>query len=405
VEQRALACVIGDLSLVRALGRRGIPVAAAISQQRSPLAWSRYCSATLHTSSWVDEPERAVAELVSWAREQAEPPVAFYQGDHDLLALSRQRELLTPHLRCVLPPAPLVEDLTDKLRFAALAARVLLPTPSTVTLERSQAVARAAGWKDFPCVLKPAVRTRWFGSALLADCGNQKAVFVRDRAELERLLPLVECHETEVLLQAAIAGGEDRIVSYHAYVRPGGEVVAEFSGRKVRTAPRTYGLSTCVEITDDPEVKRLGRSVLERLAFSGVAKLDFKRSADDERLYLLEINPRFSLWHHPGTVAGVCLPELVYRDCLEPGSARASGALRRGVRWIAPREDLRAFAEYRAAGELSRLGWLREVLAADINEDLCFRDPMPGLFELAGIAQRRLERVVRRGARAASPAE
>jgi D-aspartate ligase len=394
--------VIGDLSLVRALGRRGIPVAATVSHARSALAWSRYCDATVHTASWVEQPDRAVADLIAWAREQPEPPVAFYQGDHDLLALSRNRALLAPQLRCVLPPAPLVEDLVDKLRFAALAARVLLPTPSTVTLERSEAGARAAGWKDFPCVLKPAVRTHWFGSPLLSDVGNQKAVFVRDRAELERLLPLVAEHETDSILQAAIAGGEERIVSYHAYVRPGGEVVAEFSGKKVRTAPRTYGLSTYVEITDDPEVKRLGRSVLERLDFSGVAKIDFKRSADDDRLYLLEINPRFNLWHHPATLAGVCLPELVYRDCLEPGSARANGPARHGVRWIAPREDLRAFREYRAAGEVSRIGWLRDVLAADVNEDLCLRDPMPGLFELAGIAQRRLARVFRGAARSAA---
>jgi predicted ATP-grasp superfamily ATP-dependent carboligase len=395
--------VIGDLSLVRALGRCGIPVAAAISAPRSPLPWSRYCEATLRTASFVDDPERAVADLSRWAKAQSEPPVAFYQGDHDLLALSRSRAALAPHLRCVLPAAALVEDLVDKLRFAALAARVLLPTPSTMTLKRSEAGASAAVWEEFPCVLKPAVRTRWFGSPLLEERGNQKAVFIRDRRGLERALPLVARHETDFILQAAIAGGEERVVSYHAYVRPGGEVVAEFTGKKVRTAPRTYGLSTCVEITDDAEVKRLGRSVLERIEFSGVVKIDFKRSSTDERLYLLEINPRFNLWHHPGALAGVSLPELVYQDCVEPGSARARGSVRCGVRWIAPREDLRALGEYRAAGAISRIGWLREVLAADINEDLCLRDPMPGLFELVGIVQRRLAKVLRGSADSSAP--
>ena len=33
----------------------------------------------------------------------------FYQGDHDLLAASRGRERMAGHLRCVLPPAELVE--------------------------------------------------------------------------------------------------------------------------------------------------------------------------------------------------------------------------------------------------------------------------------------------------------
>src|SRR5215470_19812901 len=39
---------------------------------------------------------------------------------------------------------------------------------------------------------------------------------------------------------------------------------------------------------------------------TGVAKPDFKR-APDGRLLLLEINPRFNLWHHLGAVAGVNL--------------------------------------------------------------------------------------------------
>src|SRR4030095_523869 len=106
--------------------------------------------------------------------------------------------------------------------------------------------------------------------------GTQKALRVENRQELLALVPLIEAHETSLVLQAAMQGGEDRIVSYHAYVRPSGEVVTEFTGRKVRTSPRRYGVSTCVEITDDPRLKRLGRELMERLEFSGVLKIDFK---------------------------------------------------------------------------------------------------------------------------------
>ena len=45
---------------------------------------------------------------------------------------------------------------------------------------------------------------------------------------------------------------------------------------------------------------------MTRLGLKGLVKLDFKR-ADDETLHLLEVNPRFSLWHHLGAVAGVNL--------------------------------------------------------------------------------------------------
>ena len=403
VMTRVLACVIGDMSLVRALGLRGVPVVVASNEPRPGLALSRFCKGVVATPSFVEDPDGAVDALLAWAKGQSAAPVVFYQGDHDLLALSRHRKGLAPHLRCLLPSEELVEDLVDKLRFAALSERLSLPVPSTSILKRGAPGGLSVrDWNRFPCVLKPAMRTHWFGSRLLGEAigANQKAVRIEDRAELDRLLPLINEHETDFVLQAAVEGGEDRIYSYHAYVRPGGEIVAEFTGRKVRTSPRRYGVSTYVEITDDAEVKRAGHQVLERLGFSGVLKMDFKQDERDGRYYLLEINPRFNLWHHPATVAGVCVPELVYRDCIAPGSARSEGAVRPGVRWMTALGDRHALKEYRAAGELSVARWLAQVATATVNEDFSLRDPLPGLFELAKLVKRKLRRL--RAAPAAS---
>jgi hypothetical protein len=93
---KPLACVVGDLSLIRALGRDGIPVAVATSEPESPTRRSRYCRAVVRTPSWVDDPEAALAALIAWSGEQRAPPVLFYQGDHDLLAVSRGRSRLAP---------------------------------------------------------------------------------------------------------------------------------------------------------------------------------------------------------------------------------------------------------------------------------------------------------------------
>jgi predicted ATP-grasp superfamily ATP-dependent carboligase/thioesterase domain-containing protein len=380
VAGKPLACVIGDLSMVRALGRDGIPVAVATSDPASKVKLSRYCTAEVRTPSWVDDPEAAAAALIAWGSGQREAPVVFYQGDHDMLALSRARSRLAPHLRCVLPPAELVEALADKLRFAALAERERLPVPFTRMLRRgSAAAAELARWDRFPCVLKPCMRSPRF--VQLAQ--KQKAMRIRSRGAMDALHAVIESQEADFVLQEAIDGGEECIESYHVYVRPGGEVIGEFTGRKIRTAPRLYGFSTYVEITDNDEVRRLGRSVLERIGFSGVAKLDFKRDPRTQRLYLLEINPRFNLWHHAGAAAGVSIPALVYRDCLEPGSARPAGRARAGVRWINARDDWRAYQ-----GSTTR--WLAEVLTAQVNESFLLRDPLPALDDMLGILQRKL---------------
>jgi predicted ATP-grasp superfamily ATP-dependent carboligase/thioesterase domain-containing protein len=380
VSTKPLACVVGDLSLVRALGRDGIPVAVAASNPDSRITRSRYCRAVLQTPSWVDDPGAALAALIAWGGEQREAPVLFYQGDHDLLAVSRGRSHLAPHLRCVLPPAELVEDLVDKIRFAALGERRDLPVPLTRTLHRgADLAAELRCWDRFPCVLKPARRSPRFAQI----SQRQKAIAVHSRGELDRLLALIDGYETDFVVQEAIDGGEEFIESYHAYARPGGQIVGEFTGRKLRTSPRLYGYSTYVEITDADDVRRLGRSVLEKIGFSGVVKLDFKRDPRSRRLYLLEINPRFNLWHHPGAAAGVSIPALVYRDCLEPGSARPAGPARAGVRWVSAHDDWRVL-------EGSRLRWLGEILMADVNESFLLRDPLPAVDDLLGIVHRKL---------------
>src|SRR4051812_9972908 len=322
---KPLACVVGDLSLVRALGRYGIPVALAASEVDSGARRSRSCRAVVPTPSWVGDPEAALAALIAWGSEQRDAPVLFYQGDHDLLAVSRGRSRLAPPLRCVLPPAELVEALADKLRFAALAERERLPAPFTLTLRRGSALgAELARWDRFPCVVKPCMRSPRF--AQLAQ--NQKAMRIRGRSEMDALAAVIESHGTDFVIQEAIDGGEELMESYHAYIRPGGEVIGDFTGRKIRTAPRLYGFSTYVEITDEDEVRRLGRCILERIGFSGSPRVVFKRAPRRKRFSLREITPRFTLGPPAGAAGGFSFPALVSRDCIEPRSARPAGRAR-----------------------------------------------------------------------------
>jgi D-aspartate ligase len=391
--KRAVACVMGDLSLVRCLGRHGVPVVLVTDDVNGTASRSRYVREAIEVRSG-GAPEVALQRLCDFAASCRDAPVLFYQGDDELLFVSRCRDALAARFRFVLPSAELVEDAVDKVRFAALAERVGLPVPRTLVLQRDESSSSAvARWKWFPAVLKPAHRHGWFGSPLHAELvgENRKAIRVGDRGELERCLPAVQQYHTDFLLQEAVEGGEERIVSYHAYVRGDGQVAGEFTGRKVRTFPRTYGLSTHVEITNDAEVRATGRRVLERIGFTGVVKLDFKRDARDGRLWLLEINPRFTLWNHPGARAGVDLPGLVYDD-LTGGPLRTAGPARVGVRWMLVRADLRAALEARAAGEGSLWRWGWELATSSVREDLMLTDPMPAITDLADVVARRLRR-------------
>jgi predicted ATP-grasp superfamily ATP-dependent carboligase len=128
-------------------------------------------------------------------------------------------------------------------------------------------------------------------------------------------------------------------------------------------------------LTDEADVRSLGRNLVGSLKITGVLKADFKR-APDGRLYLLELNPRFNLWHHLGAVAGVNLPALVHADLCgypRPPVAEVTG----DARWCNVRKD---FMAARRSG-LPLRAWLRWVLAADVKVHFALDDPGPGAVE------------------------
>jgi D-aspartate ligase len=381
-DRRMLACVIGEIDLVRALALAGIR--SAVIAQPGNLA--RYSRTAVTAFDWVDpwkEPDALVERLLEFGRAQPEPPVLYYDGDWDLLLLSRHRARLREAFRFVVAEADLVEALVDKARFQALAERLELPVPPARRLSAVNELSSAIDLR-FPVVVKPLTRQH----ATWKPLAGTKAVHVESPAALSALRARLVGTVPEVLVQEAVPGPESAIESYHVYVDTAGEIVGEFTGRKLRTYPRGYGYSTAVTITQSEEVIAHGREISRRLALRGVAKLDFKRGPDG-RLLLLEVNPRFNLWHHPGALAGVNLPALVYADLVglpRPAPAR----LRSGVRWCSLAHDLQAA---RAHG-ISRTRWLRWALACEAKSGFAWDDPLPlpraALWRLRRLARTRL---------------
>ena len=379
-----MACVMGDMDLLQPIGTSGIRC-AVVTHAGVPSLYSRHVRTRLCWEDFAENEDKLLGRLLQFARAQNEPPVLFFQDDAQLLFVSRHRDRLAQAFRFVLADVELIETLLDKARFQKLAERMDLPVPPTRHFHPVAAEPDDLEL-DFPVVIKPLTRLRrWSGTF-----GLQKALEANDLNELRALWPRLLDAGIDVLAQEQVPGPETRIESYHCYVDRSGSVAAEFTGRKLRTYPLAYGHTTALEITDAPDVQRLGRDIVERLELSGVAKLDFKRDPAG-RLRLLEINPRFTLWHHAAAAAGLNIPQLVYADLAglpRPAATRAKV----GVRWCRPWHDLLAA---RASG-LSFAEWLIWLYGCEAKSALAWNDPMP-------LVQAALHRLVAGGGRKAAP--
>ncbi|HEX8121460.1 MAG TPA: ATP-grasp domain-containing protein [Solirubrobacteraceae bacterium] len=368
---RPRALVMGGFDVVRPLTLAGIEC-ALFADPGDP---SRRSRRVRGISGWADpvrEPQAAVDALLAFAAAEPVPPVLYPANDGAILLASRHRERLAGAFRLTLARGELVEDLLHKDRFAALAERAGLPVPAS---RRLRVEGPPPGDLDlrFPIVLKPVVR----GRAWRHERSDAKAMPAQDARELAQRWQELE-PGSEVLAQEAIPGPERRIESFHVYVGDDGGVLGEFTGRKVRTYPVRFGESTAVEITDEADVARIGRDVVERIGLRGVAKLDFKR-AEDGSLALLEINPRFNLWHFPGAIAGVNLPAIAHADATGAPPPPA-GRVRAGVRWCDPLLDPLAA---RAEGVALRR-WARWAAGCDAVSGFTWDDPLPLLDRVFG---------------------
>jgi D-aspartate ligase len=363
----SLACVIGDMDLVRPLALANVRC-AVLAPPGSGAEFSRSAWISL---GWVDpwsQPEALIERLLAFGRSQRSAPVLFYEGTADLLTISRNRDALREAFRFVVADATLVEDLTDKHRFQALAERLDLPVPRTRRLDPP---SDPAGWRvdlRYPLLIKPVTRRFDAWGAIAPDA---KAVAVPDPEGLRRLWDRLAAAGVQILAQELIAGPESQIESYHTYVDEEATRVAEFTGKKIRTRPARFGYTTSLSITNAEDVAALGRQIVRRLGLTGVAKLDFKRTADGQ-LRLLEVNPRFTLWHHPAAIAGVNIPALVWSELNELPRPRVSRA-RAGVTWCDLWEDAAAARE---VGELG-LRWAAWAARCHAKSGFAWNDPMP----------------------------
>jgi D-aspartate ligase len=384
-----LAVLLGDLNMLRCFAGTGIPTIVAATDPDDVTLRSRHAHRTALIARFSNpDPERPLADLEHLAAGERERPVLFYGTDEQLLFVSRHCERLARTFRFRLPPAP-AEMFVDKVRFGAFARRRGLPVPAQLA-SRGSTPDEALARLRLPCVIKPARHIGWFAHARLHEHGPRKAIVVHAPEELRATWDEVAAYEPDFVVQEYIPGGEDEIYSYHAYIDGAGGVPAWFVGRKVRTFPRDAGISTFLQLVDEPRVAGLGRDIIARAQLRGPVKLDLKRDPTTDRFHLLEINARFNLWHHLGAAAGINLPRIAYDDLTGfPHPVGAALPYATDIRWLSLGDDVRTFLRsYHPAGELGWRAWLSSLVhGRKVYDVFAWDDPMPSVANLLHYAR------------------
>ena len=363
------------LGVGRSLGRAGVRVLGLDSSKKVGF-YSRYIKASLCPHP-IEREEAFIDFLIRLGASEKLRPVLFITGDEFILPVSRRRTELEKYYLINIPDINILESISDKYKQYELALNAGIPVPETFCVSNMDQLQSIKDRIPFPAFIKGVDVTVWrekIGDTL-------KGFTVNDNNELLNTCGMIFEHGVSGLIQELIEGPDTCHYKASCYISGNGEVLLAFGLQKLRQQPVNYGFGCLVQSLDYPELLELGKTFFLRIGYRGVGSAEFKLDKKDNKLKLIELNPRY--WQQNGLaeMCGMNFPLMNYLD-LTGHDPKPIVDYRKGIKWVNIYSDVESFREYRHRGQLSVMQWLNSLKGEKMFSDLCSDDILPGVHEM-----------------------
>ena len=270
------------LAVTRSAGRLGHWIAVGANEGGfAPAALSRYCSASL-SYPVSTENESAFLDAVShFVREQS-IELVIPITEWTTLPLARHRAEIERFALLALPSLESLETAADKFRTIEIARELGVPVPET-RLFTATSNLQDIGSENYPAVVKDRYSVRWRdGSAVMGSVS-----YAYSAEELRQKVDQRIAIAGDVLVQEFISGAG---IGFSSMVA-GGAVHLPFQWQRIREVDPRGSASSCRKAVPlDPAIERWSRRLITAIGFTGIAMVEFKKSA--QAITLMEINGR-----------------------------------------------------------------------------------------------------------------
>ncbi len=298
--------------------------------------------------------------------------------------VSNHRDALSERCLFLLPEKEMVDILLDKAKFDRLARELDIPAPAFAVVDAGPSPALPEEMR-YPLVAKPLNTFK--------DNPLRKKIKVEEFAspeEWDEFFAPWEGSGASVAVQEKIIGDDTDVYVYGALWGPDAKPVSRFTGRKIRQFPKTYGSTAVATCRLEPEVVEKSEAILRSIKYRGLCDVEFKRERRDDKLRVIEINPRQGLWHRMGRLAGIDIVQDTYR--LLAGESVAPIRQRPGNagRWCYFARDIqRLKQDIKRTGLSSIPAWLGTYVTLPRDAVFSWNDPWPWASELWHLLTRR----------------
>lgn len=346
---------LNGLGVARALAKHDVECIGVAGPSPNP-AWKTNTCKVVACAEW--SRDAVVEKLAAIGRAQKRKSTLLITKEEPVRWVSDAREELAEYYEIGLPEKPVVDLLLDKAAFERLCVEEGWPVPRTWRIGSRADLQSALSEVLFPCILKPQVKSAYFG-----DRSPRKAFKLSDPDELVRTYGMTAQWTDRFILQEWIHGGEDRIAFCLTYVDGNGDAQAVFAGRKLRQWPPECGNTALCEPAPEPwrePISALTERIWRRVGFRGLGSMEYKIRVDSGQPVIIE--PTVGRTNYQNEVAvlnGVNIPLIAHCDLAglrrpeTPGSVRPC-KLVDGVR------EFRGARYQVRSGTLTYQRWLQE---------------------------------------------
>jgi D-aspartate ligase len=372
---------IGALSVVRTLGRAGVPITVVSEDRESLSLVSKYCSEALYHENFSANHSKISEFLIQYARRQDSKPLLFPTADPCLKMISDMREELSEYYNLFISDRNLIENLMDKRKFIDFADIHNFPVPKTY-IPTSIADVLDLGKKfQYPIIIKPAIPSAWTHPEIQKIVNYKKAAKLHSYDELIEKCNKILKYNNETIIQEYVPGPDDNNYELQVYMNKDSEPKGIFSGHKIRIYPPYAGGGCFVESIYLDNMIKIGLSALKNVNYTGLANLDFKKNEKTNEMKLLEINPRISQWNILATTCGVNLPFIAYADTVGIPFAAPQKQSEK-IKYVYLENDIRSFVEYNKNGDWTLCSWLCSLRGKKVFQIFAVDDLKPFIRDI-----------------------
>ncbi len=199
----------------------------------------------------------------------------------------------------------------SKLQQYRECERLKLPYPKTIFIQKPDDLNKLDSFL-WPIIIKPTTRKDITTSVFRSLIINGQKDYNRN---LQKLAGYIE-QGIEFLASEIIPGDGSNIYAYVGYRNKQGEILNEWTGKKLSQYPNDFGVFSSASNQAPIEVMEQGRTLLNELNLYGIIEPEFKYDNRDNKYKLMEINLRSMMWHRTGNRSGVHIQYTQWLDAL-----------------------------------------------------------------------------------------